>query len=301
VVNQANPARSLLMDQVGQIFDGNLQDWLAVGGGAGRIHVYTIKSPSDVRVGFAALAKIGDQDSSNAHPQPDMAGVVASVAADQNGIGVVDLPHIGPLHALALESPPHGPLAPTNALALLLADYPLTYPLYFYTPGAGDDGIPEHFVAFALSPEGQKVVTQLGLVSPFMAPPTMPLEDGASDRLRNFVGAAQRLVLAFNFQGESSALDEAGQRDIDRLASLLQMHHVRGDRLLVAGFGDNRVRPRQNQQATRARAEAVAALLAQHGLRPARVGGFGADMPVADNDTDDGAALNRRVEIYVLP
>jgi len=301
VVNQANPAKSLLMDQVRRVFDGNVQDWLAVGGGAGRIHIYTIRSPSDVRDGFAALAKIGDQDAPNAHPQPDMAGVVAGVAADQNGIGVVDLPHIGPLHALALVSPPSGPLAPTNPLALLLADYPLTYPLYFYRPGSGDDGIPEHFVAFALSADGQKVVTQLGLVSPFMAPPTVPLGDGASDRLRGFIGGGHRFALDFRFTGNSNQLDEAAQRDIDRLASLLQTHHVSGGRLVVAGFGDNRLGPRANLATSRARAEAVAAALAQHGLKPARVGGFGADMPVADNDTDDGAALNRRVEVFLLP
>lgn len=302
VVNQANPAKSLQMDQVRRVFDGSLQDWQAIGGGGGRIHAYMVRSPSDLRLGFASLARIGDQDGESAHPQPDMAGVVASVAADRNGIGVVDLPHIGPLRALALApTAADGALAPTDPLALLLGDYPLTYKLYFYRPGSGNDGIPEHFVAFALSPEGQKVVTQLGLVSPFMAPPTVPLGDGASDRVRNFVGAARRLALAFRFSANANALDAAAERDIDRLASLLRTHHVSGDRLLVAGFGDNRLRPRANQSATRAWAEMVAALLAQHGLKGARVGGFGADMPVADNDTDEGAALNRRVEVFLLP
>jgi phosphate transport system substrate-binding protein len=254
-----------------------------------------------VRDGFATLAKIGDQDPENAHPQADMAGVVAGVAADQNGIGVVDLPHIGPLHALALASPPNGAVAPSNPWGLMLADYPLTYPLYFYKPGTGNDGIPEHFVTFALSLEGQKVVVQLGLVSPFMALPTMPLGGGASTRLRNFVAGAGWLPVDIHFKGKSNEIDDAGQRDIDRLASLLQSRHVSGDRLLVAGFGDDLLGQRANQAMTRARAEAVAALLTQHGLKPARVGGFGADMPVADNDTEEGAALNRRAEIYLLP
>lgn len=51
------------------------------------------------------------------------------------------------------------------------------------------------------------------------------------------------------------------------------------------------------------RAERVRALLVDAGLSPVRVGaaGFGGEFPVASNDTDEGRARNRRLEIEIAP
>lgn len=58
-----------------------------------------------------------------------------------------------------------------------------------------------------------------------------------------------------------------------------------------------------NQPLSENRARAVADYLAGHGVQPVRIGvrGMSSSMPIASNDTPDGRAQNRRVEIRLTP
>ncbi len=301
VVNQANPLASLRMDQVRGVFTGAVKSWSAVGGAGGAIHLYIEQNSSELRAKFAAIA-LGDGDVAlSAALEADAAQVASAVAADPRGIGVVDAASAARVRALAIAPPGAAPVAPSNRLAVALGDYPLAYRLYFYNPATAGDPIVQRFVAFAMSPDGQALLAPIGLVSPFLMPPAAPLPAAAPEDVRKFVGAGRRLEVAFHFAPDGRRLDEAGARDIDRLAFLLQANHVSGDRLAVAGFSDNRQRPAVALAAARARADALAMVLARYGLAPARVNGFGMEFPAADNNTDEGRGLNRRSEIYLMP
>jgi OOP family OmpA-OmpF porin len=75
-----------------------------------------------------------------------------------------------------------------------------------------------------------------------------------------------------------------------------------GARIVVEGHTDAQGRPDTNLQLSQERAEAVRGWLLQNsGLTPARVTalGYGADRPVATNDSEEGRALNRRIEIIL--
>jgi len=71
----------------------------------------------------------------------------------------------------------------------------------------------------------------------------------------------------------------------------------------VLGHSDSTGTPASNQALSQKRAESVAKLLRAKGVSAARVAtrGYGASHPIADNTTDAGRALNRRVEIKVVP
>ncbi|MXN79593.1 OmpA family protein [Burkholderia sp. 4701] len=75
-------------------------------------------------------------------------------------------------------------------------------------------------------------------------------------------------------------------------------------RILVAGYTDNTGDPDSNLQLSTARAEAVRDWLVDASRIPATqfaIQGYGVTRPIASNDTPDGRARNRRVEITLIP
>ena len=71
----------------------------------------------------------------------------------------------------------------------------------------------------------------------------------------------------------------------------------------VAGHTDSTGSQDHNQQLSVARASSVARYLESQKVLPERVvtSGMGQNSPIADNDTPEGRALNRRVEIQLTP
>ncbi len=73
--------------------------------------------------------------------------------------------------------------------------------------------------------------------------------------------------------------------------------------IVVAGHTDSRGSDSYNQALSERRANSVAQYLMQKGVAAARIDavGFGEKHPIADNGTAEGRALNRRVELSLIP
>lgn len=88
---------------------------------------------------------------------------------------------------------------------------------------------------------------------------------------------------------------------LDSVALVLQRY----DRTLINVYGhtDSTGGDNYNQALSQRRAQSVATYLGRRGINPQRflVSGFGESRPVADNATEVGRALNRRVEIEIVP
>jgi outer membrane protein OmpA-like peptidoglycan-associated protein len=77
---------------------------------------------------------------------------------------------------------------------------------------------------------------------------------------------------------------------------------VPGARLVVEGHTDSQGKPDKNMQLSQQRAEAVRDWLAVRlgvDARSITATGYGSSRPVASNDTEEGRALNRRIEIVI--
>ena len=100
---------------------------------------------------------------------------------------------------------------------------------------------------------------------------------------------------------------EADPRFVDMLTHLIPiLSATRGD-IIVSGHTDNVLisggQFRSNWDLSAARASSVVLILANSGQVPAEritIQGFGDSRPLADNDSEEGRAKNRRVEITIL-
>ncbi|MBN3762377.1 OmpA family protein [Burkholderia sp. Ac-20365] len=100
----------------------------------------------------------------------------------------------------------------------------------------------------------------------------------------------------FNFN-ESTLSPDAGAA-VSRVVIVLSRTQKP---MIVEGHTDNVGTREYNQKLSEARAKSVAEELERHGIRASRITlvGYAFDRPVADNDTSEGRARNRRTEIVV--
>lgn len=101
------------------------------------------------------------------------------------------------------------------------------------------------------------------------------------------------------FEFGRAELLPVAQPRLDRLAEFLKQFPDR--KLLVEGYTDSIGSEKSNLELSRRRAEAVQAALERRGIDPSRmvVEGYGKGFPVADNTSDTGRQMNRRVEVVV--
>ena len=106
---------------------------------------------------------------------------------------------------------------------------------------------------------------------------------------------------SINFGYKSDAVTTPFQHTLDTVATVLGTY----DRSFVDIYGhtDSTGSDRYNQGLSERRARSVGAYLASRGVKPARIGtrGFGKLQAIASNETAQGQAANRRVEIKIVP
>jgi outer membrane protein OmpA-like peptidoglycan-associated protein len=103
------------------------------------------------------------------------------------------------------------------------------------------------------------------------------------------------------FDINSSALKPGAYDEINRVANVLQQYPQTS--LTIAGHTDSTGSEEYNLQLSQRRADAVKNALMAQGVSAARMNtiGYGESNPIADNSTEHGRQLNRRVEIRIAP
>jgi outer membrane protein OmpA-like peptidoglycan-associated protein len=102
------------------------------------------------------------------------------------------------------------------------------------------------------------------------------------------------------FEFNSDRLTKGSMKELDQLAKLLREN--KAVRVRIEGHTDSRGDPDYNQKLSERRAQSVFKYLISRKVSPGNLEwiGFGASRPVADNETDDGRAKNRRVEFIII-
>jgi outer membrane protein OmpA-like peptidoglycan-associated protein len=101
------------------------------------------------------------------------------------------------------------------------------------------------------------------------------------------------------FASNKSQLLPGAQASLTQVAEAIKTQDDK--KVLVEGHTDSRGSDATNQALSKARADSVASFLVTQGVPPDRVttAGLGPSRPVADNNSAEGRANNRRVEIII--
>ncbi|MCI3945464.1 Phosphate-binding protein PstS [Pseudomonas syringae] len=300
IVNPANPLRQLDTLQLARIFSGEIKDWSEAGGNPGAIHLYVRDDKSGTYETFKelVLTKYGKQLAANASRFESSEQLSDEVSKDVNGIGFTGLPSVRHAKAVAIADGESRPMLPTTSL-IATEDYPLSRRLYLYMPPATHQRWSQALVRFAQSAEGQTIVAQSGFVAQTVqalkVQPTaqMPADYQALTR------KAERLSVNFRFAQGSARLDNKAQQDLKRVADYLKANGKLDQHVTLVGFGDAKSDPARAALLSRLRAMAVRRELLKSGVTFREILGLGDEMPVANNDIDDGRIKNRRVEVWV--
>jgi phosphate transport system substrate-binding protein len=154
-------------------------------------------------------------------------------------------------------------------------------------------------VAFALSKLGQEAVETTRFVAMRPRLGSWRIPSNAPREYVEFAKDAERLDVNFRFESASSQLDNKALSDLDRLVDALKNPPLQGRYVLLFGFADSTGTTQMNLSLSKARAETVSQQFHQRGISPAVVAGFGKELPVDSNETEEGKQKNRRVEIWL--
>jgi phosphate transport system substrate-binding protein len=160
-VHQGNAVKQLTTAQLADIYLGRITNWKAVGGPDATIILYGRENSSGT-YGYFKEHVLGGRDfSERVQTLPGTAAVVNAVAKDPNGIGYGGAAYAKGIRDVAMKKDASSPAVMPTAANVHDGSYPLSRLLYFYMrrKPAGDAA---KFVSWVLSPEGQKLASDVG-------------------------------------------------------------------------------------------------------------------------------------------
>jgi len=128
--------------------------------------------------------------------------------------------------------------------------------------------------------------------------------NSASDRINAIDDYELLQTFTVHFRSGKADLSPEAKAEIDAAAARVQDDALKGWVIEIVGYADSTGTTARNRSLSERRADAVINyLVTTHNLplrRLVQPFGYGSLNPVADNATNDGRALNRRVEVKVL-
>ena len=160
-LNEDNPIRELDLAQIKGIYDGTLTNWKALGGKDAAITVYGRENSSGTYEYFKEHVLGGADFAASVQTLPGTAAVVNAVAQDPRGIGYGGAAYAKGVRFCRVKPDAQSPGVEPSAENVNSGRYPISRGLFFYLRRE-PEGAAREFIDFALSPEGQKLVTDVG-------------------------------------------------------------------------------------------------------------------------------------------
>lgn len=299
LVHPDNPVSSLSIEQIAQLFAGQIKNWSVLGGIDAPVSLHARDENSGTWDTFKNLVlKKNYQLSQQAQRYESNDALSDRVAEDIGAIGFSGLASVRNAKALAVSNGDMAAVAPTR-MSVATEDYPLTRRLYLYSPVSLRTEAISEFIDFCQSQRGQDIVAEVGFVSQnIIAVAQQPLTNapGAYNALAE---KAERLSVNFRFHTGSSKLDNKALKDVERLINYLKQPENSQRPIYLVGFSDKAKTTNNEKILSRFRALAVWSELFSENILVYEALGFGAFMPLADSQSDMAKLKNSRVEVWI--
>ena len=165
IVNPSNKVSKLTREQLEGIYTGKIKNWKEVGGDDMQIIVYSRESSSGTYEFFKEHVMNRKNYASSVLNMPATGAIVQSVSQTKGAIGYIGLAYmektVKDIQVSYDKGKTYVPASFENAKN---HTYPIVRPLFYYYNTSLEKKV-KPFVDFILSPEGQKIVEQVGYVS----------------------------------------------------------------------------------------------------------------------------------------
>lgn len=159
-INTSNPVSELTVDQIGQMFAGKITNWKQVGGPDATIKLYGRESSSGT-FGFFKDNVVKTDYSPSCQTLPGTAAIVNAVKKDKYGVGYGGAAYAEGVKDCKVKKDAKSPAYAPTAATIKDKTYPISRYLYMYLKSR-PTGQTKAFIDWILSPEGQKIITEVG-------------------------------------------------------------------------------------------------------------------------------------------
>jgi len=170
VIHPSNPVGALTMEELREIFLGEIRRWKTVGGPDWPIVLLSREVNSGTHIFFKehvlrrGKAKGPEEFAPAALMMPSSYAIAEEVAHNENAVGYYGLGYISPRQkVVAVAKDESSPFITPKIETVRTNTYPISRPLFLFTRGE-PGGAVKAFLEFALSPEGQDIVVKTDFV-----------------------------------------------------------------------------------------------------------------------------------------
>jgi phosphate transport system substrate-binding protein len=173
IVNASNPIEKLTVSHFGQLYQGKIANWSALGGPNKKVSLYG-RQPNSGTFVYVRDEAVKAEYAPSMRQMNGNAQIVEGVKADEGAIGYVGVGYAREpgIKVLSLSRDGSSYYSPLDKEAVDAGDYPLARPLYQYTNGKAK-GDAKALIEFELGKAGQKIVEEEGFY---------PLTQGYKDK-----------------------------------------------------------------------------------------------------------------------
>jgi phosphate transport system substrate-binding protein len=170
IVNPNNPVQRLTLQQISQIYKGEINNWKEVGGEDRPIVRLSRETNSGTHVYFLEeVIRLGNSDdksifSADTLLLPSSEGIIAEVRDNPNAIGYDGLGYVTPeVKVLGIAPDPTSAYIKPSVATVIDGSYAISRDLYMYTRQE-PTGEVKNYLDWILSPEAQQIVSEMGFV-----------------------------------------------------------------------------------------------------------------------------------------